>query len=127
MAAVCRTAIRKSCGGAIPSVGTRYMFGLPKIRFVKKNWNSGIKIYLPWKILGPDGDFHQATLEITYDHTQTEETFALAKKFDEERRQNKQKELAKKIRSGLRRCPGHRGTVSPPRVSQCTICGGWVY
>lgn len=102
------------------------MFGLPKIRFT--TGYKSIKIYLPWRVEGHDGHPHQATLEVDYSNTQIEETFESGRNYRTKEREIEERTFIKKVKSGLRRCPGHKGVMTPlANGTQCSRCGGWVY
>lgn len=86
-----------------------------------------MKIYLPWKRKGYDGKKYQATLEITYDHTQKEEIFKFAEVLRrrrseawEQRAVNKQ---IKEEKGGVRYCKGHKKKFEF-KDDRCTLCGG---
>ena len=85
-----------------------------------------MKIKLPWKRLGHDGQKHRATLEITYYHTQMEELMRSADTIKEERDVSGV-QFEKKKRSGLRKCPGHKAQKGAIYDADgcCSICKGY--
>jgi hypothetical protein len=90
-----------------------------------------MKILLPWKKKGFDGEWYWAKLTIDYSTTQTDELMECAKKSNEENRlkdiELKEKELQKNIKSGLRKCPGHKSDkfAKYDVNGKCSICQGY--
>ena len=87
-----------------------------------------MRINIPFlKVEGWDGKKHRCYLKITFEHTQMED---MLKAMEDRKREsdvieeNKEK---KKIRSGLRKCRGHKFPKIPTYVDGiCSICHGHI-